>query len=253
MKSVCLGLGALCLSGIWASAAPSMEYTTQPFDFDTYRRNPIDARRTSAADSRGNRNLQTRLISGETTPPNDISQQAADLFPPIATIPLRRDPEPLPTPNELTDQITVAKSGETTKGQKDLLARGKVVKELNLSGMSESEYEIYVSQRRALEEESLAPKKNLLNPMPTVTNLKTGGPAHAYSVSQAGIGSRTKPGSNQDPFEDVLKVFRLDQPVTHGTDALPSGDKKVATVDPLAPSATPDSEKPSPSGGTYGN
>ena len=89
--------------------------------------------------------------------------------------------------------------------------------------------------------------------MPTVTNLKTGGPAHAYSVSQAGIGSRTKPGSNQDPFEDVLKVFRLDQPVTHGTDALPSGDKKVATVDPLAPSATPDSEKPSPSGGTYGN
>ena len=253
MKSVCLGLGALCLSGIWASAAPSMESTTQPFDFDTYRRNPIDARRTSAADSRGNRNLQTRLISGETTPPNDISQQAADLFPPIATIPLRRDPEPLPTPNELTDQITVAKSGETTKGQKDLLARGKVVKELNLSGMSESEYEIYVSQRRALEEESLAPKKNLLNPMPTVTNLKTGGPAHAYSVSQAGIGSRTKPGSNQDPFEDVLKVFRLDQPVTHGTDALPSGDKKVATVDPLAPSATPDSEKPSPSGGTYGN
>ena len=253
MKSVCLGLGALCLSGIWASAAPSMESTTQPFDFDTYRRNPIDARRTSAADSRGNRNLQTRLISGETTPPNDISQQAADLFPPIATIPLRRDPEPLPTPNELTDQITVAKSGETTKGQKDLLARGKIVKELNLSGMSESEYEIYVSQRRALEEESLAPKKNLLNPMPTVTNLKTGGPAHAYSVSQAGIGSRTKPGSNQDPFEDVLKVFRLDQPVTHGTDALPSGDKKVATVDPLAPSATPDSEKPSPSGGTYGN
>ena len=253
MKSVCLGLGALCLSGIWASAAPSMESTTQPFDFDTYRRNPIDARRTSAADSRGNRNLQTRLISGETTPPNDISQQAADLFPPIATIPLRPDPEPLPTPTELTDQITVAKSGETTKGQKDLLARGKVVKELNLSGMSESEYEIYVSQRRALEEESLAPKKNLLNPMPTVTNLKTGGPAHAYSVSQAGIGSRTKPGSNQDPFEDVLKVFRLDQPVTHGTDALPSGDKKVATVDPLAPSATPDSEKPSPSGGTYGN
>ena len=230
-----------------------MESTTQPFDFDTYRRNPIDARRSSATDSRGNRNLQTRLISGETTAPNDISQQAADLFPPIATIPLRRDPEPLPTPNELTDQITVAKSGETTKGQKDLLARGKVVKELNLSGMSESEYEIYVSQRRALEEESLAPKKNLLNPMPTVTNLKTGGPAHAYSVSQAGIGSRTKPGSNQDPFEDVLKVFRLDQPVTHGTDALPSGDKKVATVNPLAPSVTPESEKPSPSGGTYGN
>ena len=253
MNCLCLALGALSFSGIWASAAPSMESTTQPFDFDTYRRNPIDARRTSATDSRGNRNLQTRLISGETTPRNDISQQAADLFPPIATIPLRRDPEPLPTPNELTDQITVAKSGETTKGQKDLLARGKIVKELNLSGMSESEYEIYVSQRRAQEEEPLAPQKNLLNPMPTVTNLKTGGPAHAYSVSQAGIGSRTKPGSNQNPFEDVLKVFRLDQPVTHGTDALPSGNKKVATVAPLAPSETPESEKPSPSGGTYGN
>ena len=161
---------------------------------------------------------------------------------------MRRDPEPLPTPNELTDQITVAKTGETTKGQKDLLARGKIAKELNLSAMSESEYEIYVSQRRAQEEEPLQPQNNLLNPMPTVTNLKTGGPAHAYSVSQAGIGSRTKPGSNQNPFEDVLKVFRLDQPITHGTDALPSGNKKVATANKI-----PDSEKPSPSGGTYGN
>jgi hypothetical protein len=230
-----------------------MESTSQPFDFDTYRRNPIDARRSSATDSRGNRNLQTRLISGETTPPNDISQQAADLFPPIATIPLRTESEPLPTPNELTDQITVAKTGETTKGQKDLLARGKIAKELNLSAMSENDYEIYVSQRRAKEGESLAPQNNLLNPMPTVTNLKTGGPAHAYSVSQAGVGSRTKPGSNQNPFEDVLKVLRLDQPITHGTDALPSGNKKVATATPLAPSETPESEKPSPSGGTYGN
>ncbi len=230
-----------------------MESPSQPFDFDTYRRNPIDARRSSAADSRGNRNLQTRLISGETTPPNDISQQAADLFPAIATIPLRRDPEPLPTPNELTDQITVAKTGETTKGQKDLLARGKIAKELNLSAMSESEYEIYVSQQREKEAETPQSPKNLLNPMPTVTNLKTGGPAHAYSVSQAGIGSRTKPGSNQNPFEDVLKVFRLDQPITHGTDTLPSGNKKVATATPLAPSETPESEKPSPSGGTYGN
>jgi len=253
MKLLRFCLGALYFSGVWASAAPSMESTTQPFDFDTYRRNPIDARRSSATDSRGNRNLQTRLISGETTPPNDISQQAADLFPPIATIPLRREPEPLPTPNELTDQITVAKTGETTKGQKDLLARGKIAKELNLSAMSESDYEIYVSQRRAKEEEPLAPQNNLLNPMPTVTNLKTGGPAHAYSVSQAGIGSRTKPGSNQNPFEDVLKVLRLDQPITHGTDALSSGNKKVDTLAPLAPSKTPVSEKPSPSGGTYGN
>jgi len=230
-----------------------MESTTQPFDFDTYRRNPIDARRSSATDSRGNRNLQTRLISGETTRPNDISQQAADLFPPIATIPLRRDPEPLPTPNELTDQITVAKTGETTKGQKDLLARGKIAKELNLSAMSESDYEIYVSQQREKEAETPQAPSNLLNPMPTVTNLKTGGPAHAYSVSQAGIGSRTKPGSNQNPFEDVLKVFRLDQPVTHGTDALPSGKKKVATASAPTPSETPESDKPSPSGGTYGN
>jgi hypothetical protein len=230
-----------------------MESTTQPFDFDAYRRNPIDARRSSAVNSRGDRNLQARLISGETTTPNDISQQAADLFPPIATIPLRRDPEPLPTPNELTDQITVAKTGETTKGQKDLLARGKITKELNLSAMSESDYEIYVSQQREKEAETPQAPKNLLNPMPTVTNLKTGGPAHAYSVSQAGIGSRTKPGSNQNPFEDILKVFRLDQPVTHGTDALPSGTKKVAITTAPTSSTTPDSEKPSPSGGTYGN
>jgi len=230
-----------------------MESTTQPFDFDTYRRNPIDARRSSATDSRGNRNLQTRLISGETAPHNDISKQAADLFPPIATIPLRRDPEPLPTPNELTDQITVAKTGETTKGQKDLLARGKIAKELNLSAMSESDYEIYVSQLREKEVETPQAPKNLLNPMPTVTNLKTGGPAHAYSVSQAGIGSRTEPGSNQNPFEDVLKVLRLDQPITSGTDALPSGNKKVATATAPTPSETQESEKPSPSGSTYGN
>ena len=119
--------------------------------------------------------------------------------------------------------------------------------------MSESEYEIYVSQQRENEAEIPQAQKNLLNPMPTVTNLKTGGPAHAYSVSQAGIGSRTKPGSNQNPFEDVLKVLRLDQPITHGTDALQSGNKKVATATAPTPGERPEAEKPSPSGGTYGN
>ncbi|MCX6936031.1 MAG: hypothetical protein NTZ01_07585, partial [Verrucomicrobia bacterium] len=148
------------------------------------------------------------------------------------------------TPNELTDEITVAKTGETTKGQKDLLARGKIAKELNLSSMSESDYEIYVSERRAREEDPTPERRNLLNPMPTVTNLKTGGPAHAYSVSQAGIGAREKPGSNQNPFEDVLKVFRLDQPITHGTDPLPGATKKVAAAAPAPSTATPDSEKP---------
>ena len=244
-------LGALSFSAFQIFAAPAMESATQPFDFDTYRRNPIDARRVGATDSRGNRNLQTRLISGETTPPNEISKQAEDLFPPIATIPLRTEPEPLPTPNELTDQITVAKTGETTKGQKDLLARGKIAKELNLAAMSESDYEIYASQRREQEAETPQVPTNLLNPMPTVTNLKTGGPAHAYSVSQAGIGTRSQPGSNQNPFEDVLKLFRLDQPVTHGNDALASGGKKPTA--PASLSATPDSQKPSPSAGTYGN
>jgi hypothetical protein len=129
-----------------------------------------------------------------------------------------------------------------------LLARGKVAKELNLSSMSESEYELYVAQRQNAEQEKTE-KPNLLNPMPTGTNLKTDGPAHAYSVSQAGIGARTKTGSNQNPFEDAIKFLRLDQPVTHGEDPLPAGSKK--TANPTTPPPASMAEQASPSAGGY--
>jgi len=84
--------------------------------------------------------------------------------------------------------------------------------------------------------------------MPTVTNLKTDGPAHAYSVTQAGIGARSKKGSNQNPFEDAIQFLRLDQPITHGEDPLPSGKSKASPQKPAAPTAA---DQASPSAGSY--
>ena len=227
-------------------AAPSMETSSQPFDFDSYRRNPIEAKRKPTYAAEG-RDLQSNLLAGPKGGKSDISRQAADLFPSIESIPLKREPEPLPTPRELTDQLTARRSGSDTKGRIDLLARGKVAKELNLSSMSESEYELYATQSRAANFET-PDKPNLLNPMPTVTNLKTDGPAHAYSVTQAGVGVRAKKGSNQNPFEDVIKLLRLNQPVTHGGDSLPTASKKTNVPTP-APSTG--GEQASPSAGAY--
>jgi hypothetical protein len=223
-----------------------METPSQPFDFDTYRRNPIEAKRKASYAAEG-RDLQSNLLAGPKGGKSDISKQASDLFPPMESIPLKQEPEPLPTPSELTDRITAKRSGEDTKGRIDLLARGKVAKELNLSSMSESEYEIYAAQSRADNLET-PDKPNLLNPMPTVTNLKTDGPAHAYSVTQAGVGVRAKKGSNQNPFEDVIKLLRLDQPITHGGDALPSASQKAPAP---TPAPTAGVEQASPSAGAY--
>jgi len=230
-----------------AHSAPSMETSSQPFDFDSYRRNPIEAKRKPTYSAEG-RDLQDNLLAGKKGGKSDISKEAADLFPKMESIPLKTEPQPLPTPRELTDQVTVNRSGLDSKGRIDLLARGKVAKELNLSSMSESEYELYVAQKQNAEQEKTE-KPNLLNPMPTVTNLKTDGPAHAYSVSQAGIGARTKTGSNQNPFEDAIKFLRLDQPVTHGEDSLPTGSKKTAT--PTTPPPASMAGQASPSAGGY--
>ena len=239
-------LAIITLPCLQVYSAPSMETSSQPFDFDSYRRNPIEAKRKATYAAEG-RDLQSNLLAGPKGGKSDISRQAADLFPSMESIPLKQEPEPLPTPRELTDQVTAQRSGEDTKGRIDLLARGKVAKELNLSSMSESDYEIYATQSRAANLEA-PDKPNLLNPMPTVTNLKTDGPAHAYSVTQAGVGARTKKGSNQNPFEDVIKLLRLDQPVTHGGDPLPTASKKVATP---TPTPTAGVEQASPSAGAY--
>jgi hypothetical protein len=243
--SICL-FAILTFPCFHAHSAPSMETSSQPFDFDSYRRNPIEAKRKPTYAAEG-RDLQDNLLAGKKGGKSDISKEAADLFPEMESIPLKTEPQPLPTPRELTDQVTASRTGQDTKGRIDLLARGKVSKELNLSSMSESEYELYATQKQNTEQDK-PDKPNLLNPMPTVTNLKTDGPAHAYSVNQAGLGARAKTGSNQNPFEDVIKFLRLDQPVTHGEDPMPSAKNKPSAPQP---STTTAADQASPSAGAY--
>ena len=225
------------LEGSYAQESQPLEAKTSPFDFDNYRRTPLQARQTSTSwASRDNTDLQRGLISGERGKKQDITARAAALFPDPQEIPIRQEPEPLPTPNELTDEITMANFGETTKGQRDLLARSRVADRLDLSAMSEADYELYVANYRAEQEQVPAPSgEGLLRPMPTLVNSKTGGPPHGYAVSQAGIGARTEPRSNQNPFEDLVRVLRLDRPVTKGTDPLPTQSARLAVVSPSAP------------------
>jgi len=230
-----------------------LETPYTPFDFDNYRRTPIQARQSSPSwASRDSTDLQRALIAGERGRKNDISAQAAALFPNPQEIPLQKEPEPLPTPNELTDQITVANHGETTKGQRDLLARGRVAEELDLSSMSDSDYELYVARVRAeKEEEPPQSGEALLRPMPSLINTKTGGPPHGYAVSQAGVGTRAEPRNGQNPFEDLIRALRLDKPVTKGTDPLPSPQSRLAVAatapgDTVAPEASPSASASTP-------
>jgi len=92
------------------------------------------------------RDLQSNLLAGKKGGKYDISKEAADLFPEMESIPLKTEPQPLPTPRELTDQVAARRSGQDTKGRIDLLTRGKVAKELDLSSMSESDYELYATR-----------------------------------------------------------------------------------------------------------
>ena len=253
MRFVALSLAFLLAGSTHAQDSQPLETPSSPFDFDNYRRTPLQARQTSSSSSKENRNLQQDLISGQKGKAQKISDRAAALFQDPEQIPIRREPEPIPTPNELTDEITSHNYGETTKGQRDLLARGRVAKDLDLSSMSEADYELYASQLRQ-EEESSAPldTEALLRPMPSLMNSKTGGPPHAYSVSQAGIGARSEPRDNQNPFTDLIRVLRLDQPVTKGNDPLPAPSTRLAVTStaPLTPakeatpSATSEEAKP---------
>ena len=229
------------LAAAFAQESQPLETPYTPFDFDNYRRTPLQARQTSTSwASRDSTDLQRGLISGERGRRQDIASRAAALFPDPQSIPIRREPEPLPTPNALTDEITVANYGETSKGQRDLLARSRVADRLDLSSMSEADYELYVAQYRE-EQERVPPAsgEGLLRPMPTLVNSKTGGPPHAYAVSQAGVGARTEPRNDQNPFQDLVRILRLDQPVTKGTDPLPAPSARltVASTPASAPAA----------------
>lgn len=246
MRTACLLLlvGLLCRAS--GQESQPLEAKTSPFDFDNYRRTPLQARQTSAAwASRDNTDLQRGLISGERGRKQDIASRAAALFPDPQEIPIRQEPQPLPSPNNLTDEITVANYGETTKGQRDLLARSRVADRLNLSAMSEADYELYVANYRAEQGQVPAPSSEaLLRPMPTLVNSKTGGPPHAYAVSQAGVGARTKTRNDQNPFEDLIRTLRLDQPVTKGSDPLPAPSARLAVAS--TPSAAPAVAAPAP-------
>ncbi len=253
MRFAALSLALLLAGSTHAQDSQPLETPSSPFDFDNYRRTPLQARQNSSSSSKENRNLQQDLISGQKGKAQKISDRAAALFQDPEQIPIRREPELIPTPNELTDEITSHNYGETTKGQRDLLARGRVAKDLDLSSMSEADYELYASQIRQEEESSTTQDtETLLRPMPSLMNSKTGGPPHAYSVSQAGIGARSEPRDNQNPFTDLIRVFRLDQPVTKGNDPLPAPTTRLAATStaPLtpakeaAPSATSGEAKP---------
>ncbi len=252
MRFATLSLALLLAGSTHAQDSQPLETPSSPFDFDNYRRTPLQARQNSSSSSKENRNLQQDLISGQKGKAQKISDRAAALFQDPEQIPIRREPEPIPTPNELTDEITSRNYGETTKGQRDLLARGRVAKDLDLSSMSEADYELYASQFRQ-EEESPVPQDSeaLLRPMPTLVNSKTDGPPHAYSVSQAGIGARSEPRDNQNPFTDLIRALRLDQPVTKGNDPLPAPSARLAATPttPLIPAseaASPATESAAP-------
>jgi hypothetical protein len=115
---------------------------------------------------------------------------------------------------------------------------------LNLSALSQGEYDLYVARYRAGQNQvPAASGEGLLRPMPTVINSKTGGPPHGYAVSQAGLGTRAEPRNNQNPFEDLLRALHLDQPVTHGKDSLPAPANRLngssPAPAPLAAGANP--------------
>ena len=120
MRLVMLLSLILPLSTLLAKDPQPLETPSSPFDFDNFRRTPMQARDTSSSwASRDNGSLQRELIAGDRGKKPGIAARAAALFPDPQEIPLRDDPEPLPTPNQLTDQITVASHGETSKGQRD--------------------------------------------------------------------------------------------------------------------------------------
>ena len=234
MRRVWLTLWVGLTMGVSAQDSQPLEAHTSPFDFDNYRRTPLQARQTSNSwASRDSTDLQRGLISGERGRKQDIATRAAALFEDPQKIPVRQEPEPLPSPNELTDEITAANYGETSKGQRNLLARSRVADRLDLSSMSEADYELYVARYRAGQEQVPATSgEGLLRPMPSLINSKTGGPPHAYAVSQAGVGARAEPRNGENPFEDLIRALRLDHPVTKGTDPLPTPSARLAVAAP---------------------
>lgn len=208
----------------WPQEAEPLEASYTPFDFDHYRQNPTQVAGATRIASKPGPDFQRQLRTGEGDRAEDFSKKAAGMVRDPSDIPLQPEPEDLPTKNQVVDEVTRSRNGETTKGPRDLLARARAEEDLQISSMSEEDYKVFAVQHRGQMREQAATDpspEELLQPMPTVINSKTGGPAHAYSVSQAGLGARSEPRNAQNPFEDLLRALRLDRPVTKGSDPLP--------------------------------
>ena len=233
----------------WTQESAPLESSYTPFDFDHYRQNPTQVSEATRIASKPGPDFQRQLRTGEAGRTEDFSRQAAGMVRDPAEIPLEPEPEDFPTRNQLVDEVTRARSGDTTKGPRDMLARVRVEEDLQISTMSEEDYGVFVSQHRAQQREQAIADfstEELLQPMPTLINSKTGGPPHAYSVSQAGWGARAEPRNAQNPFEDLLRALRLDRPVTKGSDPLPSPSAQAPAAPAPLPATTTDSTPADP-------
>ncbi|NBS54014.1 hypothetical protein EBT23_00320 [bacterium] len=234
----------LALSATAQESQP-LETPYTPFDFDNNHRTAFQTRQNHASWASKDNDLQRGLITGERQKKQDAGARAAALFPdPEET----REPQTssgyIPTKKQLTDEITVQKYGETTKGQVDLLSRARVAKDAGLESFSDSDCMVYGARLKEQQAQS-ASGEGLLRPMPTLVNSKTDGPPHMYAVSQAGVGARKSPRDGQNSFDDLIRFFHLDQSITKGTDPLPSPAPRLTSVE-KTPEPSPSVETVSP-------
>lgn len=195
----------------------TLDAPTQPFNFDTLRKTPSQSRSSLFHGTKEGRDLHEKLVAGYAGREVSFSQKATGLFPQQEEDFVQEE-EPVLSRKQTADQIAQQRLGTDSKGRVDPLAKAQLKTDLGLDSLSESDYELFFSDWRSHQDPNLAKNETLLNPMPTLINSKTGGPPHAYSVSQAGLGSRAKPRSGDNPFGDWIQFFQLDQPITRGTD-----------------------------------
>lgn len=240
-KWIALLLVYIVLGRSGAISQTNLDVPTQPFNFDNLRKTPSQSRGALFHGTKEGRNLHESLVAGYAGRELSFSQQASGLFSQEAEDFIQEE-VPIPTRKQTAEQIAQQRLGTDSKGRVDALARAKFQGDLGLDSMSESDYEMYLSELR-FNQESVSEKLDTrLNPMPTLVNSKTGGPPHAYAVSQAGLGNRAKPRCGDNPFGEWIQFLRLDQSITKGTD---DWDRKVKPAEPVSVNAaSPTSPKP---------
>lgn len=222
---------------VWGQESQPLETPYTPFDFDNNHRTSFQTRQNHSRWASKDNDLQRARITGECQKKQDAGTRAAALFPdPEETREDFSSPPHVPTKKELTDEITVQKYGESSKGQLDLLSRARMAKITGLESFSDSDCLIYGASLKEQQSPSVS-SEGLLRPMPTLVNSKTDGPPHMYAVSQAGVGIRKNPRDGQNSFDDLIRFFRLDQPITKGTDPLPSPAPRPTSLKEVPPSS----------------